>query len=257
MNWWRSVERKIEPFAIAGIVRYVVALNALTFVLLLVAPGYAAALALIPERVLSGEVWRLFTWIFIPPTTSPIFIFFALMLLWIYGEHLEQAWGSLRMNLFYLTGMLGCTVAAFFTGGGLAYNVLLNFSVFFAFATVNPNFQLLLLFILPVKVKWLAWIAFALLALQALVGPWSLRAAFAVAFLNYALFFGPTLLRNAIERSETQARRRRFEAQTQRESTLHTCHECGRTEVSHPDLEFRVSRDGNEYCVDHLPARPS
>lgn len=255
MKWLDVLERRLSPFAIPGIIRYVVTLNALTFVLILISPGYVGLLTLSPELILQGQVWRLLTWIFIPPTMSPIFIFFALMLMWIYGEHLESQWGTLKLNLFYLTGMIGCTISAFFAGESLAYNTLLNSSIFFAFATLNPNFQLLLLFILPVKVKWLAWFAVVLLVIQAIGGTWTMRLALLVTFANYLLFFGPEFFSRSADARKTAIRRRKFQELTTQDETLHKCQVCQRTEVSNPELDFRVSADGHEYCTPHLPSR--
>lgn len=255
MSWQNTVERRLSPLAIPGIIRYVVGLNALTYVLTLLEPGYVAALTLSPELIFQGQVWRLFTWIFIPPTMSPIFIFFAMMLLWIYGENLESQWGTLKLNLYYISGMFFCTVAAFFVGESLAFNALLNSSIFFAFATLNPNFQLLLLFILPVKVKILAWVALGFLLLQALAGDWSMRVALVITFANYFAFFGPEFFKRTVDSHKTAVRRRKFEVGTLPDETLHRCNACQRTEVSNPELHFRVSADGEEYCLDHLPPR--
>jgi hypothetical protein len=130
--------------------------------------------------------------------------------------------------------------------------------------------------ILPVKVKWMAWFLGIVTILQFLEGSfaleipsfdsesfgttnsWALRFALLAAFSNYFLFFGPEMIRNARQRSETSTRRRRFERdihETEAES-LHRCAVCGRTEISTPDLEFRVAKDGQEYCREHLP-RPA
>lgn len=177
------------------------------------------------------------------------------MLMWIYGENLESQWGTFKLNLFYLTGMVGCTVAAFFAGESLVYNALLNSSVFFAFATLNPNFQLLLFFILPVKIKWLAWVAVGMLLLQALAGTWTMRLALLVTFSNYLLFFGPEFFSRTTEARKTTLRRKKFEELTLSDETLHKCHTCQRTEISNPELDFRVTADGQEYCTLHLPVR--
>lgn len=255
MSFLNSIERKLSPFAIPGIIRYVVGLNALTFILITISPGYADALTLVPSRILSGEVWRLFTWIFIPPVMSPIWLVFALMLLWLYGENLEAEWGTFRLNLFYLVGMVGCTASAFFVGGDIAFNTLLNLSIFFAFATINPNYQLLLFFILPIKIKWLAFVSLALLISQAVGGTWSLRVALIVTFTNYLIFFGPSFFRRSLDAQQVATRRRVFEEASTPESTLYRCATCGRTEVSNPELDFRVASDGNEYCHEHLPGK--
>jgi membrane associated rhomboid family serine protease len=255
MSLLNSIERRLSHFAIPGIIRYVVGLNALTFILITISPGYADALALVPSRILSGEVWRLFTWIFIPPIENPIWLVFALMLLWLYGDNLEADWGTFRLNLFYLVGMIGCTASAFFVGADLAFNTLLNLSIFFAFATLNPNYQLLLFFILPIKIKWLAFVSLALLVAQALGGTWSLRVALIVTFSNYLIFFAPSFFRRTVEGRQVATRRRAFEEASIPDTTLYRCATCGRTEVSNPELDFRVALDGREYCHEHLPTR--
>lgn len=255
MTFLNRIERVLAPFALPGIIRYVVGLNALTYILAVISPGYLEVLNLQPELVLQGQIWRLFTWIFIPPTMSPIFILFALWLLWIYGEALEAQWGTFRLNVFYFTGVVACTVAAMFVGGSVAFNGLLNASIFFAFATLNPDFRLLLFFILPVKVKWLALFMLGMILLSALGGTWTLRVAMLVCFSNYLLFFGPEFFRKTTEARKTAVRRRKFEAAATSDETLHRCHVCQRTEVTNPELEFRVAADGNEYCNDHLPKR--
>ncbi len=255
MSWFNAFEKHCGRFAIPGLIRYVVGLNALVFLLIQVNRNYAAALSLNPEAILGGQVWRLVTWIFIPTNLSPIFLLFALIILWTIGDQLEAAWGTFKLNLFYLVGMIGCTVAAFLTGGSESYNALLNLSIFFAFATVHPNFTFLLFFILPVKVKWLALLSLVLLLLQAVGGTWAFRASLLVTFSNYLLFFGPELIRKSADSRQIAARRAKFQSDQLTADTLHKCHACARTEVSHPELEFRVAADGYEYCADHLPSR--
>ena len=89
-------------------------------------------------------------------------------------------------------------------------------------------------------------------------GDWSYRAAVMAAMANYFIFFGADMVREARDRSETQARRRKFEAKAkiQEDEPMHQCHICGKTELKSPDLEFRVARDGHEYCLEHIPKTP-
>jgi hypothetical protein len=83
------------------------------------------------------------------------------------------------------------------------------------------------------------------------------RAAFIAAMANYLLFFGPEIYRSARHRKDISERRKRFEVQSRpEEEALHHCATCGATELTDPGLDFRVARDGEEYCVAHLP-RPS
>jgi hypothetical protein len=112
------------------------------------------------------------------------------------------------------------------------------------------------MYILPAKVKWLAWIAAALLAYQFMVNDdWSYRVSLVVALANYLIFFGPEIYRNARTRRQVADRRRKFEVAKASApgETLHNCAVCHRTEVTNPELDFRVARDGQEYCREHLP----
>ena len=113
------------------------------------------------------------------------------------------------------------------------------------------------MFILPVKIKWLAWITAAFLLFGFATSSNANRLALIVALSNYLLFFGPQVFQNVRQRKEIAGRRKRFEIQSRSdEEPLHRCATCGATEISDPTLEFRVARDGEEYCLAHLP-RPA
>src|SRR6266481_8223756 len=216
-------------------------------------PNLRFALDLDPARIRHGEVWRLVTYIFIPQTLS-LWVVLALWFLWFIGEGLERAWGPFRLTLYFVVGMIGTTIAAFFFGGNFSNGMLIS-SLFFAFARFYPEEIIYILFILPVRIKWLAWIYGALLILGFFTGSNSYRAALIATFANYLIFFGPELIRAARHRRDVSERRRRFEVQSKPEAeSLHKCAVCGRTEVSDPDLVFRVSRNGEEYCLEHLPS---
>jgi hypothetical protein len=127
-------------------------------------------------------------------------------------------------------------------------------SLFYAFARFYPDQVIYILFILPVKIKWLAWVFAAILFAKFFIGPMSYRMALVAAFSNYLIFFGPEIIYAARHRSEISARRKRYERSSRSETEpLHKCAVCGATELSDPNLDFRVSRDGEEYCMEHLP----
>ena len=263
MRWINALERRFGQLAIPGLMRIIVAFNGLVFLLATVSPALVDMLELRPERVLQhGEVWRLVSYIFIPnvklwnlPPVLAVFVY--LQFLWLLGEGLEQAWGSFKLNLYYLVGMLGTTAVVFLFHAEDPNGVYLNMSLFYAFATLFPNYPILLFFIIPVRVKWVALFTLALVALQLVIGGAVERLTILVALVNYLLFFGPAWLAYWREQGRTMARKQQFEVarQVEVEETLHHCKICGRTEVSSPDLEFRVASDGEEYCLAHLPSR--
>jgi hypothetical protein len=180
-------------------------------------------------------------------------VLLALWFLWFIGEGLERAWGSFRLTLYFVIGMIGTTLAAFFFGSNFSNGMLIT-SLFFAFARFYPDEVIYILFILPVKIKWLAWIYAAFLMVGFFLGANSYRAALVAAFINYFIFFGPEIIHQARHRHDVSTRRKRFETQS-RDVTeaLHRCAVCGATELSDPNLDFRVARDGEEYCMPHLP----
>ena len=259
MTWLDKLERRFGLLAIPGLIRIVISFTALVWVLMLLYPEFVAVLDLDPVRIRHGQVWRLVTYIFIPRGIGPpgpmqtLWVVLALWFLWFIGEGLERTWGPFRLTLYFAVGMIGTTIAAFFFGSNFSNGMLIA-SLFFAFARFYPNEVIYILFILPVKIKWLAWILAAYLMLGFFLGPNSYRAALIAAFTNYFIFFGPEIIHQARHRHDVSTRRRRFEAHSRSPTeTLHRCAVCGATELSDPNLDFRVARDGEEYCMAHLP----
>lgn len=266
MHWINRLEFKWGRFAIPNLMVYIAGLNLLVFLLYAVVnPDLLKLLYLDPERVLNhGEVWRLVSYIFIPSvggfSNRAFNVVLNLLFLLFLGRSLEQEWGSFKMNLFYLFGFLGNTVAAFlayFLAGGhsgiVATGFLLNYSILFALARLTPD-EIIYLYLLPVKLKWAAWGLAAWLSFLFLNGTTGYRFALVAAFANYLLFFGSELLQEARLRNEVADRRAQFKKQSLPEDeALHKCAVCGKTDLSHAELEFRVGKDGNDYCVEHLP----
>jgi hypothetical protein len=261
MSWINWLEARIGFLGVPRLMQLIAVLNGLVYLLHFFQPSYVLALLLIPERILHGEVWRLVSYIFVPqvlfgggnPVWQTVFLCIYLWFLIWMGDALEHAWGAFRVTLYYFLGMVGVTVAAFFFGGGGLFAFLLNLSLFFAFATLYPDVQLYVLFFLPLKIKWVAFFSLALLLPGLVLGPLSTKAAILVSFLNYFVFFGPSAYAKLSDRTATDIRRRKFESKGAAEETLHRCAVCKRTEKDNPELEFRVSSNGEEYCLDHLP----
>ena len=153
---------------------------------------------------MQGQVWRILTFIFIPPDSSIVFIVFSLYFYWLIGSALENQWGAFRFNVFYLCGMLGTIIVGFITG--YALNNYLNLSLFFAFALIYPDFQLMLFFFIPVKVKYLAFIDAAYFILMLIMGSWRNKIILLVALANVILFFG----RDFIDKIKNRYRRYKY-----------------------------------------------
>jgi hypothetical protein len=258
MSWIDFLEKRFERFAIPHLLRYVALLNGLAFVLSKIQPGFLSMLQLDASAVLQGEVWRLVSHIFVPSIGGllPDWVgagLYLLLLVWL-GDGLEEAMGSFRTTLYYFIGLAGTAVAAFLAQEGVGGAFLTN-SLFFAYAMFFPNRQILVFFVIPAKMKWLAWVDVVLLVVLLLTSNWGVRAGVVASFANFILFFAPALLSARKRQREQKERFAKFAATLSEVDTLHRCVKCGRTEVAAPELEFRVGRDGEEYCVEHLPGR--
>jgi hypothetical protein len=187
-TWMTKAASKLKRLAIPNLMKYIVICMGAVFVLDLVFSGRLSDYLVFSKTAIwQGEVWRLITFVFLPLNSSIIFIVFSLYFYWLIGSALEREWGEAKFNLFYLTGIVGTIVAGLITG--YATNYYLNLSLFFAFAILFPNFELLLFFILPVKVKWLAYLDAAFFVYMLVISGWPERIALLVSVANIILFF--------------------------------------------------------------------
>lgn len=202
------IERKYGKFAIRGLMTYIVIGNLAVFLIGFMIPRLRGYLMLVPSLVLQGQVWRLFTYILIPPATSILFILFVLYFYYMIGNSLEHEWGSFKLNVYYFTGMIATTIAALFTGSSDATH--LNLSLFLAFAYLFPNHEILLFFILPVKMKYLAWLNLAFIAFTILFGSLNAKIAAIVSLANYLLFFGDDIIKSIKNRKNSYNNRKNY-----------------------------------------------
>jgi hypothetical protein len=210
-------------------------------------------------KVMNGEVWRLITFLFDPPSTNVIFAFLFWYLFYLMGTTLEVSWGEFRYNVFLGIGYVATVAAAFaiyFTAGpGLfpATNGFLYGTVFLAFARLYPEFVMYIFFVLPVKIRWLAMLQWIFYGITFLFGEWMQKAMVAASVANYLLFFGREIwsdMRQGHRRMQFQARSLRSP-----QSLVHKCCTCGLTSDMSPQMQFRYCSkcdDDSCYCAEHL-----
>ncbi|MBR5560310.1 MAG: rhomboid family intramembrane serine protease [Clostridia bacterium] len=208
-----DLERRLRRYTIFDLMKYIVIGQGIVYVLMnFVWPslGYQlySMISLSRSAILRGQLWRLVTFVFVPPSSSPLFVLFALYFYYMIGSGLERRWGKVKFNLYYGIGMLCAIVACMLTG--YADNTYLNLSLFFAYAALFPNEEVYLFGILPLKMKYLAVID-ALIYLRAfLVGPWSSRITIVLCLLNVFLFLGGDLIHTIRRESQYWKTRRNF-----------------------------------------------
>lgn len=255
MNWIDKLERKLGKYSIHNLMLYIVSLNFFTYLLITFDKSNAVLYKLIldPALVLKGEVWRIITFIFVPPMTSPFWLIIALYFYYLAGRGLEQEWGSFKFNLYYIFGILA-TILSSFISGGPATASFINLTLFLAFARIYPDYEILLFFVLPVKVKYIGYFNWAFIIYGIITEPSiSYKIAGVVAIINYFIFFGRDIVKNSVRRNKVYHRRRQFESQVPFKDTIHKCALCGITEKDDPNMEFRYcSKCNEEYCMEHL-----
>ncbi len=189
MSFLNRLERRFGEWVIPQFPLFIVAATGVIYLLSQAQGDFVTHLTLNPDAVRQGEFWRLVTFLFVPPPMGPLWLAFWLYLLYQYAQALEHAWGAFRFFVFFGIGVAATIVAALAVGRTLS-NMPLYTTLFLAFAALFPNFELLLFFILPVKVKYLAWMIWAGLAWSLWAGNLVTRVAIAASLLNYSLFFG-------------------------------------------------------------------
>lgn len=181
------LERRFGRYAIPNLIIFVVGGMAMVWALSLQHPETQVRLMLDWRAVRRGEAWRLFTFLFVPRGSST-FLFLNLYFMWWVGSSLEQHWGAFKFNVYYFTGVLGAIAAAAVTGQ--ANNVWLNdLSLLLAFATLFPDVEILLFFVLPIRVKWLGILSALPAAFYFLTEGWGTRASILASLAGYLLFF--------------------------------------------------------------------
>ena len=265
-------------FGIPNLMRVIVIGNVAVYVLMLLTQANDAnALSFLTfnlNALLHGEVWRLVTFVFVPAYSSPFALLISLYFYYWIGSTLERQWGTAKFNLYYISGalltVLGVMLASLITGNpyltaaGTGY---VNLSMFFAFAFLFPDTTVLLFFILPVKMKWLAYLDGALFAFDIIkaIGAhnWAGVVLPIVALLNFAVFIWPEV-HYLKERAKYQNSRKTVQfrqaqqqqaKQAQQQGYRHKCAVCGRTDTDYPDLQFRYCSKCVGYhcfCQDHI-----
>ena len=235
-------------------------------------------LTLDPYRILHGQIWRLVTWVIVPPDSLDIFTVIMLYFYYSLGTTLERTWGTYRYNVYIFSGILFTVIGSFLCMGVvyLMHGILptesasayfyirsyafstyyINLSIFLAFAATYPDMQVLLMFVIPVKVKWMGILDAVLMLYYVIKGGVFTKFAIIASLLNFVLYF------YRMHRSRISPKQMHRRAQFEKKSnagrakvTRHKCAICGRTEEDDPSLEFRFCSkcNGNyEYCQYHL-----
>lgn len=253
------LERRFGRYSFDNLTLVLVTAQAAALVLSLAKPGFAQMLVLDPAYVRAGQYWRLVSYLFVPPSFTPIWALFALYWLYTMGTALEAQWGAFKYQLYWFFGT-GLTALGAFLLDVPTSNTYLLMSLFLAFATLWPRYEIRLFFIISVQVRWLALLdaLLIIMAIGSADGWGKLMPVLAVG--NYLLFFGSSLidlLRGRVREAARVGERRSFAKESSIASAVRRCAICGITSLSDPDMDFRVcscaKHDGKptELCLQH------
>ena len=247
------LERKFRPYAVPNLTLVIIMGQVLAYILNQSNPQVLERMVLVPRLVMEGEVWRLGSFCFVPPVTNLLFFFFAMMIFHMMGSALEQTWGIVRYNLFLISGYIATVGVAFVYPDQMATNMFIGTSVFLAFAWLYPNYVFYIMFVLPVKVRWLALLTWIGLVYALLVGDMQTRLFVLAGIANFLLFFGPEIVQRT--RSKGRQVQQKAQASADAKKPKHECTVCGVTDKSDPTIEFRYCSKCEGalcYCENHL-----
>lgn len=273
MKFFNKMERKFGRYAIGNLTKYIIITYIIGYVLQLlgrVGVPVLDYLMLDPGLILRGQIWRLVSWILIPPGRLDLFTFIMLLCYYQLGTALEQTWGRFRYNVYIFFGLLMTIVGAFilYAVMGDAFTILgygrqfstyyVSLSIFLGFALTYPDMRMMLYFLIPIKIKYLAILDVVFLAISLYQGDWATRVVIICSLMNVIVFFFMTRDYKRVNPQEIHRRNEFKKAMSRGQAsniTTHKCAVCGRTEKDDPTLEFRFCSKckGNyEYCQDHL-----
>ncbi|MFK8112011.1 MAG: hypothetical protein AB8B91_07400 [Rubripirellula sp.] len=253
MKYLDRLDRIVRPIAIPNPTIVLVASQFVFWIASFANPGIVENATLVWNQVLAGEVWRVVTFLLIAPTGSPIFAIFYFYILYMMGMYLEQAWGIVRLNAFLYLGVVLTVLGSIVVPDAALTGMFLEATLFLAFATFNPDFQFLLFFVLPVKVKYLAWLQATFYVLTFAFGGLAEKILVAASIGNYLIFFAPSLVRKGL----SFHRRLKWETKQAVDASKprHVCATCGVDSNMDRRMDFRYCSkcDGEKaYCPDHL-----
>ena len=255
-----------------GLMRYIVIANAAIYIFSMFDQSgmLLSLLAMDANAVLHGQLWRIVTFVLIPIGGHPFSVLLSLFFYYWLGESMERLWGSTKFTVYYVSGMLLnvlASILALFLDGfafplyGAGY---VNAALFFAYALTYPEAGVRIMYIIPVKMKWLA-IFEAVVYAGAVVygiamGAWGYALTPIVSMLNLFVFFSPDFYRRADSvrahnRREAVQFRKAVKEQQRQKGYNHKCEVCGRTDTEYPDLQFRYCSKCSGYhcfCEEHI-----
>lgn len=247
------MKNKLSKLVINNLTIVIIGGQILTY--LAINAGYISYshLSLNYSLITSGEFWRIISFLFIPPTSSPVWSIISWYILYLMGSNLEHYWGASHYNLYILLAVILTNVTALLFNLSVGTNYYLQSSIFLAFAFLNPNFQVRLFFIIPVKIKWIAMATWVLYLWALLFGSNGAKLLLVASLTNFLIFFMKDIYYKIKYRGNSL--KHKIEKEVIKKRPTHTCVTCSKNDIEFPYLDFRycsLCKPEKCYCEDHI-----
>lgn len=264
MKWLDKLERRFGKYYIPDLMLKVIIVSAILYVVTFFILGdtsFINSMVLIPGKVMQGQIWRIFTFIFIPPlTTSLISVVLTLYFNYLAGVSLEREWGEFKFNVYFFFGMITTIIVSFITKSPVdGTNITL--SIFLAFAKIFPEFTVLLFFIIPIKMKYLGYLSWAMVIFNVvkslITGNFGYALVYLLPLLNYIVFFGKSNYKNTTINATSKIRKNKYQKafKVVEMPYKHKCTICGLTDADDKNMQFRYCskcKGHHAYCEKHI-----
>jgi len=212
MKWIFRLERKLgRRFGIYNLMLYVTAPMFAVYILWIVGfrglPGY---FRFDLGMVLSGEVWRVVTFLVMPPLSANVLLaIIGMYAAYHIGTSLEREWGKTLFTMYFFLGAIGALIAGIISSSGTNHYLIL--SIILAYMYIYPDATFMLFLILPVKAKYLAIVTWGIYIYQFIMSNnLAVRLAIVLSLINFFLFFGPGIINTMKKNYRSGKRHRQF-----------------------------------------------
>ena len=262
-NGYGPIDRfcaKHPRFGVPNLMMYLVIAQVAVYLVNLFFPGFVSLLSFSRAGIAHGQLWRLVTFMFIPSSTgNPFYLILGCYFYYWIGQTLERSWGTAKFTLFYLSGVVLSILSGLLLGYADIYYI--NLSIFLIIATLYGEMQVLLFFVVPVKMKWMAIIDVVLILVDvvryARMGAWMWALMPLASFVNYFIFTWPfwasklglARARHTPKVVNFKKAQKKQAKAAQNTPYRHKCAVCGITDLDDPNMEFRYcSKCDGYYC---------
>ncbi len=263
MNFLDKLQRKFGKYAISNIITYLLYISVVFFALMLISPGAFNYLYLDFNKVFSGEVWRIITFIFLAIVPSGniimdiLYAVIGFMFMQYIGGSLESIWGAFKTNVYIFISIFLALIISLLFRIPILGSFFIFDSLFLAFAYEFPNNEIRMYFLIPIKIKYLAYIRVAFMVYTLIVGSVANKMMILLTVMAFLIFYSGEIVYRIKNRSVSTIKKASYQKKTTiaKKDTMHKCEICKITEKDDPNMEFRYCSkcNGNhEYCSNHL-----